>query len=52
MAKITWISEAKEDLRILLYGHYRITYLIRQEKDIVVPGVFHAALQIKNYLIT
>ncbi|VAX12796.1 hypothetical protein MNBD_GAMMA24-1786 [hydrothermal vent metagenome] len=44
--------ESEEDIRILLYGHYRITYLISQEKDIVILGVFHGALQIENYLFT
>lgn len=44
--------ESEEEIRILLYGHYRITYIIKQDHDIVVLGVFHGALQIENYLIT
>jgi len=42
--------ELEEEIRILLYGHYRITYLINSSNDIVVLGVFHGALQIENYL--
>ncbi len=42
--------EVEEEIRILLYGHYRITYLISSSNDIVVLGVFHGALQIESYL--
>lgn len=43
--------ESEEGIRILLYGHYRITYVVKQNNQIVVLGVFHGALQIENYLI-
>ncbi len=43
--------ESEEEVRILLYGHYRITYLLRSSGDVVILGVFHGALQIENYLI-
>ena len=39
-----------EEIRILLYGHYRITYLINPNNDIVILGIFHGALLIENYL--
>lgn len=39
-----------EEIRILLYGHYRITYKIADEQ-IIVLGVFHGALAIERYLI-
>lgn len=42
--------EVEEELRILLYGHYRITYLINSRNDIVILGVFHGALMIERYL--
>jgi len=42
--------ESEHDIRILLYGHYRITYALKENDDIVVLGVFHGALQIENYL--
>lgn len=39
------------DVRILLYGHYRIAYLVRPEGDIDILGVFHGALDISRYLV-
>jgi toxin ParE1/3/4 len=38
------------DIRVLLYGHYRIAYLIGKTRDIVILGVFHGALDITRYL--
>ena len=43
-------SEPEGDIRILLYGHYRITYLIRSEELIDILGVFHGAIEIERYL--
>lgn len=43
-------SEAEGDIRILLYGHYRIAYLISGEKYIDILGIFHGALDIDRYL--
>ncbi len=40
------------EIRILLYGHYRIAYLIKNEKSVIVLGVFHGALDITRYLNT
>ena len=37
-------------IRILLYGHYRIAYLIKPDKNIDILGVFHGALDIDRYL--
>lgn len=42
---------ADREVRILLYGHYRIAYLIKSEADIDILGVFHGALDIQRYLI-
>ncbi|MDX9899877.1 MAG: type II toxin-antitoxin system RelE/ParE family toxin [Aliarcobacter sp.] len=42
-------SQDKE-IRILLYGHYRIAYLIKDENTIDILGVFHGALDIERYL--
>jgi plasmid stabilization system protein ParE len=39
----------KEDIRILLYGHYRITYILL-DNHIDILGVFHGALDIDRYL--
>ena len=43
--------EQSRDVRILLYQHYRITYLIKPNGNIDVLGVFHGALDIDRYLI-
>ncbi len=43
-------SEPEGDIRILLYGHYRITYLIRSKELIDILGVFHGAIEIERYL--
>lgn len=39
------------EVRILLYGHYRITYLIKNAGDIDILGIFHGALDIDRYLL-
>ena len=36
-------------VRILLYGHYRITYLVKDDGNIDILGVFHGALDIGKY---
>ncbi len=43
-------SEPDGEIRILLYGHYRITYLIKQMEAIEILGIFHDALEIDKYL--
>ncbi|MEA3465856.1 MAG: type II toxin-antitoxin system RelE/ParE family toxin, partial [Thermodesulfobacteriota bacterium] len=46
-----WYREEPEgDIRILLYGHYKIAYLIRRENNIDILGVFHGALDIERHL--
>ena len=42
-----WASS--RHVRILLYGHYRITYLIKDDGSIDVLGVFHSSLDITRY---
>lgn len=42
-------TPSRRDVRILLYGHYRIAYLVKAEGNIDVLGVFHAALDISRY---
>jgi len=37
------------DIRIFLYGHYRIAYII-DDQSIVILGVFHGAMDIDRYL--
>ena len=39
----------RPDVRVLMYGHYRIAYLIRGA-NVDILGVFHGALEIARYL--
>jgi len=43
-------NDEHNEIRILLYGHYRIAYLIKDEYTIDILGVFHGALDIERYL--
>ena len=43
-------SESEGEIRILLYGHYRIAYLLAGDKSIDILGIFHGALEIDRYL--
>lgn len=39
------------EVRMVLYGHYRIVYLRRDDADAVaILGVFHGALDIERYM--
>jgi len=42
--------DRKREIRIFLYGHYRIAYLVKPDKNIDILGVFHGALDIDKYL--
>lgn len=44
-------TASAHDVRILLYGHYRIAYLIKTDGNIDILGVFHGALNIDRYLV-
>ncbi len=39
-----------EEVRILLYGHYRIAYLTKNANQIDILGIFHGSLEIEHYL--
>ena len=39
-----------QHIRILLYGHYRIAYLIKPDGNIDILGVFHGSLNIDRYI--
>ena len=43
-------NDENKDIRILLYGHYRIAYLIKDKNTIDILGVFHGALAIERYI--
>lgn len=38
------------EVRILLFGHYRIAYLVTKDRDVKLLGIFHGALDIERYL--
>ena len=44
-------AETACEVRIVLYGHYRIAYLIASEQRIDILGVFHGSLSIERYLL-
>lgn len=43
--------ESGENIRILLYGHYRIAYFVADSDKTYILGVFHGSLKIENYLV-
>lgn len=43
-------TEEEGEVRLLLYGHYRIAYLLRDSSCLDILGVFHDALEIERYL--
>lgn len=50
--EIGYVYRQEEDrpIRILLYGHYRIAYVVKPGREIDILGVFHGALDIDRYL--
>lgn len=38
------------EIRMILYGHYRIVYLRKSEKQIDILGVYHSALDLVRHL--
>ena len=44
-------AETTREIRILLYEHYRITYLLKSDGNVDILGVFHGALDIDRYLV-
>ncbi len=38
------------EVREILYGHYRIAYLVANEQRIEILGIFHSAMEIERYL--
>ena len=50
MPEIGYKYQNKDNIRILLYGHYRIAYFIKNKNTIDILGVFHGSLDIQRYL--
>jgi toxin ParE1/3/4 len=42
--------EAEGEIRILLYGHYKIAYLAQSDDTIQILGIFHSTMEIERYL--
>lgn len=42
-------TASRRHVRILLYGHYRIAYLVKGDGNIDILGVFHGSLDITRY---
>jgi len=43
-------NDTNNEIRVLLYGHYRIAYFIKDTETIDILGIFHGALAIERYL--
>jgi len=56
VAQVVWTAEAERwspsgrEVRILIWGHYRIVYLVRSNDDVHIVGVFHGAMRFQDYL--
>jgi hypothetical protein len=37
------------NVRIILYGHFRIAYLVKGDGNVEILGVFHGSLDIAKY---
>lgn len=42
-------QSSSRQVRILMYGHYRIAYLAKESGNIDILGVFHGSLDISRY---
>lgn len=40
----------RDNVRVLLFGHYRIAYVVSEEDRVDILGIFHAALDIEHFL--
>jgi len=38
------------EVREILYGHYRIAYLVKSDDRVEILGIFHGAMEIERYL--
>jgi len=44
-----YTSPSGREVRILLWGHYRIVYLHSVTDEVVILGVFHGAMDLDQY---
>ena len=40
---------SQRNVRIILYGHFRIAYLVKDDASVDILGVFHGSLDITKY---
>ena len=40
---------SSRNVRIILYGHFRIAYLVKADGNVDILGVFHGSLDIAKY---
>ena len=45
-----YLDLPEREIRILLWGHHRIAYLVRSSGDVDILSIFHGALDIERYL--
>lgn len=45
-----YTKRSERNVRIVLYGHYRIAYEVAAGEEIRILGVFHGALDIRRFL--
>ncbi|MBI2434018.1 MAG: type II toxin-antitoxin system RelE/ParE family toxin [Candidatus Hydrogenedentes bacterium] len=45
-----YTSSGADEIRILLFGHYRIAYVIDEDDCANILGVFHGSLDIERFL--
>jgi len=50
MPEIGYKYQNRDNIHILLYGHYRIAYFIKDKNTIDILGVFHGSLDIQKHL--
>jgi len=46
----TGTGASGREVRILLWGHYRIVYHVVLNGDVHILGVFHGAMELNQYL--
>ena len=40
---------SSRNVRVILYGHFRIAYLVKDDGNVDILGVFHGSLDITKY---
>jgi toxin ParE1/3/4 len=49
-AGFRYLQVKDREVRVLLYGHYRVFYEVVEEERVTILGIFHAALDVRRYL--